>query len=184
MAGGDRCRRKSNAGGSSAIQSRAKAKQALPLPGNELERDPADKEIFKVQLMSGMTHWLNETKVRLENKNPRGKERGWWGCKRQRTRCNRRQPALLGAEGQSDGGGLDVTPGLPQICPRLGSRGLRRRPWMLSPARSRTFCSPNSPSPGQSMFIRWPEEMPLAREAKWPFLHLLCQPALLRRDRG
>lgn len=40
------------------------------LPGNRLERDPADKEIFKVQLMSEMSHWLNETKVRLENKKP------------------------------------------------------------------------------------------------------------------
>lgn len=62
----------------------SEGEQALPLPGNELERDPADKEIFKVQLMSEMSHWLNETKVRLENKSPRCKEWGWWGCKRQR----------------------------------------------------------------------------------------------------
>lgn len=93
----------------------SEGEQALPLPGNELERDPADKEIFKVQLMSEMTHWLNQTKVRLENKNPCYKERGWWGCKRQRMRRNQRQSVLLGAEGQSNGSGLDVIPGLPQI---------------------------------------------------------------------
>lgn len=65
---------------------RREGERELPLPGNELERDPADKEIFKVQLMSEMSHWLNETKVRLGNKSPRCKERGWWGCKRQRVR--------------------------------------------------------------------------------------------------
>lgn len=65
---------------------RRDGEQALPLPGNELERDPADKEIFKVQLMSEMSHWLNETKVRLENKSPLRKERGWWGCRRRRMR--------------------------------------------------------------------------------------------------
>lgn len=102
----------------------SEGEQALPLPGNELERDPADKEIFKVQLMSEMSHCLNETKVRLENKNPRYEERGWWGCKRQRMGHNRRQTVLLGAEGQSDGCGLDVTPSLPQICPRLATWGL------------------------------------------------------------
>ncbi|KAF4793736.1 hypothetical protein TURU_108484 [Turdus rufiventris] len=42
---------------------RSEGERELPLPGNELERDPADKEIFKVQLMSEMSHWLNETKV-------------------------------------------------------------------------------------------------------------------------
>lgn len=36
----------------------SEGEQALPLPGNGLERDPADKEIFKVQLMSEMSHWL------------------------------------------------------------------------------------------------------------------------------
>lgn len=98
----------------------SEGEQALPLPGNELERDPADKEIFKVQLMSEMTHWLNKTKVRLENKNPRCKEWGWWQCRRQRVRRNQRKPVLLEAGGQSDGCGLDVTPGLPHICPRMG----------------------------------------------------------------
>lgn len=84
LAGGDRCRCKSEAGGSPCNPEQSEGEQALPLPGNELERDPADKEIFKVQLMSEMSHWLNETKVRLENKSPRCKERGWWGCRRQR----------------------------------------------------------------------------------------------------
>lgn len=59
-----RCCSKSTA----AIQRRAREKPALLLPGNELEMDPADKEIFKVQLMSKMTHCLGQTKVRLENR--------------------------------------------------------------------------------------------------------------------
>lgn len=70
---GRRCCCKSNA----AIQSRAKEEPVLPLPGNKLERDPADKEIFKVQLMSEMTHCLGQTKVRLENRNTLCK--GWRG---------------------------------------------------------------------------------------------------------
>lgn len=97
----------------------SEGEQALPLPGNGLERDPADKEIFKVQLMSEMSHWLKQTKVRLENKNPGCKERAWWGCERQRMRHNPGQTELRGAEGQSNGCDLHVAPGLPQICPRL-----------------------------------------------------------------
>ena len=130
----------------------SEGEQALPLPGNKLERDPADKEIFKVQLMSEMTHWLNQTKVRLENKNPRCKEQGWWGCKRQRMRRKRRQPVLLGAEGQSNGCGLGVIPGLPQICPRLGTWGLRRRLWTFRHAAAIPACSlRQAPSPSAAL---------------------------------
>lgn len=61
---------RAQAGGSPAIQSREKASRRFRCQGTSFERDPADKEIFKVQLMSEMSHWLNETKVRLENKKP------------------------------------------------------------------------------------------------------------------
>jgi len=79
----------------------SEGEQALPLPGNKLESNPEDKEIFKVQLMSEMTHWLNETKVRLENKNSRCEERGWWGCETQRMRRNRRQQCCHGQRGKA-----------------------------------------------------------------------------------
>lgn len=77
--------------------------------------------------MSEMTHWLNETKVRLENKKKKSSLQGagWWGCRRQRMRRNQRRVVLLGAEGQSKGRSSDVSPGLPWICPRLGTWGLR-----------------------------------------------------------
>lgn len=131
----------------------SEGEQALPLPGNELERDPADKEIFKVQLMSEMSHWLNETKVRLENKSPRCKERGWWGCRRQGMGRSEKQEVLTGAEGQSNGCGLVATPGLPQVWPRMGTGKLRQWPWIFrhtaAPSGSQQpFCSPTSPSLG------------------------------------
>lgn len=93
-----------------AIQSRAREKPALPLPGNELEMDPADKEIFKVQLMSKMTHCLGQTKVRLENRKARCK--GPVGM--------RRAEALLSAAGAER---LGCDPGFGLALPQALRRG-------------------------------------------------------------
>lgn len=129
----------------------SEGEQALPLPGNKLERDPADKEIFKVQLMSEMTHWLNQTKVRLENKNPRCKEQGWWGCKRQRMRGQRgrgaKQWLWLGCDPRfapdlSQAGYVGVETAAVDVQAR-GSYTC-----LLPPAGTQPFCSPNGPFPG------------------------------------